>query len=236
LGEAVVEAYPDGPPPVLRTIVGVVNDTVEQSLRYSAYPVLYQPLAQWSVLMPLMPPPTQVSLSVRAASGSPTLLARSVATALTGVDRNLAFSFRPLADQVDAARHQERLVAWLSGFFGALALLLATIGLYGVTSYAVARRRAEIGIRMALGATRHDVVSLALRHTILWTVAGMAIGLAAAAALTRYLEAMLFGITPLDPATFIAAPLLLAFVAGLAALIPAKRAAAVDPMVVLRSE
>jgi putative ABC transport system permease protein len=236
LGEVVVEAYPDGPPPVPRTIVGVVNDTVEQSLRYSAYPMLYQPLAQWGLLMPMMPPPTQISLSVRVASGSPTLLARSVATALTGVDRTLAFSFRPLADQVDAARHQERLVAWLSGFFGALALLLAMIGLYGVTAYGVAQRRAEIGIRMALGARRHDVLHLALRQTTLWTISGVAVGLAAAAAVTRYLEAMLFGITPLDPVTFIGAPVLLALVAGLAALIPAKRAATVDPMVVLRCE
>jgi ABC-type antimicrobial peptide transport system permease subunit len=89
---------------------------------------------------------------------------------------------------------------------------------------------------MALGARRHDVLHLALRQTILWTISGVAVGLAAAAVVTRYLEAMLFGITPLDPVTFIGAPALLAAVAGLAALIPAKRATTVDPMVVLRCE
>jgi len=223
-----------GDVPAPRTVVGVVGDAVDQSVRFGAFPTLYQPLAQCDC-----PPgvfPAAINLSVRAASGAPAQLARSVAAALIEVDRNLAFSFRLLADQIDAARQQERLVAWLSGVFGALALLLAAVGLYGVTSYAVVRRRTEIGIRMALGAQRRDVVGLALRQTILTTAAGVGAGLAAAAALTRYLEAMLFGITPLDPVTFIAAPALLALVAGLAALIPARRAATVDPMSALRCE
>ncbi|HLG55509.1 MAG TPA: ABC transporter permease [Vicinamibacterales bacterium] len=219
---------------VRRTVVGVVGNAVDQSLRYGAMPTLYEPLAQCDCQPGIFP--AAINLSIRAASGSPGLLARSVAGALMGTDRNLAFSFRPLAYQIDAARQQERLVAWLSGFFGVLALLLAMIGLYGVTAYGVAQRRAEIGIRMALGAQRHDILRLALRQTILWTISGVAVGLAAAAAVTRYLETMLFGITPLDPATFIGAPVLLAVVAGLAALIPAKRAATVDPMVVLRCE
>jgi hypothetical protein len=222
-----------GLPPMIKTVVGVVADSVDQSLRYGALPTLYQPLAQWGTLTPQ---PSQISLSVQARSGSPLLLARSVADTLTSIDPNIAFSFRPLADQVDAARHQERLVAWLSGFFGVLALLLAAVGLYGVTSYAVARRRAEIGIRMALGAQQRDVVGLTFRQTILWTLTGMAVGLSASAAVTRYLGAMLFGITPLDPVTFIAAPALLAAVAGLAALIPARRAATVDAMSTLRCE
>jgi len=224
---------------VPKTVIGVVGDAVDQSLRAEPFPTLYLPLAQFMqhpaagesfMILP------EVSLSVRAASGSPALLARSVAAALTAVDRNLGFSFQPLSDQVSAARHQERLVAWLSGFFGALALLLAAIGLYGVTSYGVAQRRTEIGIRMALGAQRRDVVGLALRQTIFMTVGGVAVGLAVSAAVTRYIEAMLFGITPLDPITFIAAPAVLAAVVGLAALIPARRAATVDPMIVLRCE
>jgi len=113
---------------------------------------------------------------------------------------------------------------------------MAAIGLYGVTSYAVAHRRTEIGIRIALGAQRRDVIGLALRHTILMTAAGVVVGLAIAAAVTRYMEAMLFGITALDPVTFIAAPALLTLVAGVAALVPARRAAAVDPMIALRSD
>ena len=222
-----------------KTVIGVVGDAVDQSLRAEPFPALYLPLAQ------LMQHPAagagfmsvpEVSLSVRAATGSPAQLARSVAATLTSFDRNLTFSFQSLAEQVDAARHQERLVAWLSGFFGALALLMAAIGLYGVTSYAVAHRRTEIGIRIALGAQRRDVIGLALRHTILMTAAGVVVGLAIAAAVTRYMEAMLFGITALDPVTFIAAPALLTLVAGVAALVPARRAAAVDPMIALRSD
>jgi ABC-type antimicrobial peptide transport system permease subunit len=189
-------------------------------------------LAQFTVPMPIL----DLSLSVRAATDSPAVLARSVSTALTGVNSNLAFGFHPLAEQVSAARQQERLVAWLSGFFGALALLLAGIGLHGVTSYAVERRRVEIGIRMALGAQRQDVVSLAVRHTIVMTLCGVAAGLAVAAALTRYVRTLLFGITPLDPVTFIAAPAVLIIVALLACYFPARRATSIDPMNALRCE
>jgi len=187
-------------------------------------------------VMPLMPTPPQVTLSVRAAAGSPTQLARGVTNALMTVDRELAFSFHPLSDRVSAARQQERLVAVLSGFFGVLALGLAAIGLYGITSYAVARRRAEIGIRMALGAQRRDVVQLALRHTLTWSAAGVALGVIAAGAVTRYIEVLLFGVSPLDPATFVAALALLTIVATFATFVPASRAATVDPMQVLRSE
>jgi putative ABC transport system permease protein len=233
IGKAVTSTSPTGAD-MSRTIVGVVDDAIEQTLRDDAGPTVYHPLTQWEEWG--FPQPAQINLSVRAASGPPILLARSVAAALTAVERDLAFTFRPLADQVDAARHQERLVAWLSGLFGALALLLASIGLYGVTSYAVAQRRTEIGIRMALGARRPDVVRLAVRQTILMTICGVAVGLTLAAALTRYLQALLFGVTPLDPLTFIAAPALLVAVALLASYVPARRATTIDPMTALRCE
>jgi predicted permease len=234
LGRSVVsedQADPDKPR-VPITIVGIVENAVDQSLRSDPYPTLYQPLDQFTLPLPLF----DFGLSVKAAAGSPALLTRSVADAVTSYDRNLVFGFNPLTDQIDAARQQERLVASLAGSFGALALLLAAIGLHGVTSYTVERRRTEIGIRMALGAKRRDVIRLAVRQTLLMTAAGVMVGFIVAAAVTRYLQAMLYGVTPLDPVSFIAAAALLVVVASLACYLPARRAATVDPMDALRCE
>ena len=213
-------------------IVGVVGNSVDQSLRYEAVPAVYQAIAQFDRPTPMM----EFSLSVRAASGSPAALTHSVSAALASVDRNLAFSFHLLADQVRAARNQERLVAWLSGFFGVLALVLAAIGLYGVTSYIVARRQIEIGIRLALGAQRADVVRVSVGQTAITTAIGVAVGLGAAAIVTRYLKALLFGITPLDATTFVTASVVLATVALLTCYLPARRATRIDPMIALRAE
>jgi ABC-type antimicrobial peptide transport system permease subunit len=128
------------------------------------------------------------------------------------------------------------MVAWLAGLFGGLALLLATIGLHGVTSHTVERRRTEIGIRMALGAQQRDVIDLAIRQTILMTAGGVLLGFMLAAAVTRYLQALLFGITPLDPVSFTAAAALLVAVALVACYLPARRATSIDPMNALRRE
>jgi putative ABC transport system permease protein len=233
LWQSIVSDQPDpdkGPVPI--TIVGIVRNAVDQSLRSDPFPTLYQPLDQFTVLLPLF----DFSLSVRAESGSPALLARGVSTALTSFDRNLAFGFNPLTDQLADARQQERLVAWLAGSFGGLALLLAAIGLHGVTSYTVERRRTEIGIRMALGAQRRDVVRLAVRHTLLMTVGGVIVGIAVSAAVTRYLQGLLFGVTPLDPMSFGAAAALLVAVALIACYLPARRVATIAPMNALRCE
>jgi ABC-type antimicrobial peptide transport system permease subunit len=124
----------------------------------------------------------------------------------------------------------------LSGFFGALALLLAGLGLYGVTSYSVSRRQAEMGIRMALGAQRSQVLALMVRQSAAFVGLGLVLGLTSAGAVTRYLQGMLFGLTPLDPATFITVPLMLVVVATLAVYLPARRATKVDPMVALLCE
>jgi predicted permease len=216
-----------------KTIIGIVENAVEQSPRFDAFPTLYLPFAQFPAFYP---EPAQISLSVRAAGGSPGSLARGISERLTSIDRRLAFTSRPLEEQINAARHQERLVAWMSTFFGTLALLLSAVGLFGIASSTVVRRRTEIGIRLALGAQRRSVLGLALSQTMRATAAGLGIGLLAAAALTRYLEAMLFGITPLDPITFAAAPALLAAVALIASFLPARRATSIDPMTVLRCE
>jgi predicted permease len=129
-----------------------------------------------------------------------------------------------------------RFYAVLLGVFAIIAVVLAAVGLYGVIAYSVARRTREIGIRMALGAARADVFSLVLGQTLALTAAGIVLGLAGAAALTRYLAGMLFGVAPLDPATFAAVAVIFGAVAIGAALIPARRATNVDPLIALRYE
>jgi putative ABC transport system permease protein len=131
---------------------------------------------------------------------------------------------------------QPRFYAVMLGAFAFVALALAAVGLYGVMSYAVSQRTREIGIRMALGAGRRDVLRLVAGQGMAFAMAGVAVGLAGAFALTRYLESMLFGLSPFDPPTVGAVTLLLAAVAAIASYIPARRATRVDPMVALRYE
>jgi predicted permease len=219
---------------VQRTIVGVVNDAVFESQREGIEPIVYLPIAQSEGPGPNGP--TEISIGVRPAVGSPMQLARSVGAAVTGVDPGLAFTFNLLTDHVDASVRQERIVAMLSGLFGGLALFIAALGLYGVTSYTVSRRFTEIGIRIALGAQRADVLGLILRQSLALTAIGIGLGLAGAAAVTRSLRGMLFGLTPLDPGTFIGVAVLFAVVAAVAASIPAHRGTRVDPLVALRGD
>jgi ABC-type antimicrobial peptide transport system permease subunit len=131
---------------------------------------------------------------------------------------------------------RERLVAVLAFSFGALTLLLAALGLYGVLSYGVARRTQEIGVRMALGAKRWEVLGMVLGQSARLAIAGLALGLIAAAASARYISGLLFGVEPFDPATFIVVLATFAIVTMLAAYVPARRATAVDPVIALRSE
>jgi len=220
-------------PAVLRTVVGVVDDAVFESQQEGIQPMVYLPVAQSGG------GPgggTAISLGVRPAAGSPVQLAPLVGPALRGVDPDVSFSFVLLEDHVQASVRQERLVAILSGFFGALALVIAALGLYGVTSYTVNRRVTEIGIRRALGAQRTHVLGLVLGQSLTLTALGIGLGLAGAAAMTRALRGLLFGLTPLDTGTFIGVAVLFAIVATLAALLPAHRATRVDPLVALRNE
>lgn len=137
---------------------------------------------------------------------------------------------------MERALTQDKLVAKLCSFFGLLALLLAGIGLYGVMAHAVARRTQEIGIRMALGAQRPNVVWRILRETLVVILIGAGIGAPAAAAAARLIRTQLFGISPTDPLTLCGAVLLLTGVAALAGYLPARRAARIEPMIALRSE
>jgi putative ABC transport system permease protein len=135
-----------------KLVIGVVGDTVFRSLRRPIVPAVYLPLSQWK--WPLLQ--YTFYIGARSSARSPAVLARSITAALTRVNDDLALAFEPLSQQVDESLAGERVLAILAGFFGAVALLLAGLGLYGVTAYAVARRRTEIGIRMALGASRSD--------------------------------------------------------------------------------
>ncbi|MBA2306026.1 MAG: ABC transporter permease, partial [Acidobacteria bacterium] len=158
-------------PTTSHQVVGYVQDAVYRSLRQAIPPTMYFPLQQNAE------PPSGISISVRAAIGSPALLIKPLADSLTNVSQDVAITFRPLADQVNASLIQERVVAILSGFFGGLALLLAGLGLYGVTTYAVSRRRTELGIRMALGAAPGGVVRLVLRRVALLVGLGIVLGM-----------------------------------------------------------
>ena len=226
-------------------IVGVAANAVFRSSRFSTStaslalrdpvpPTLYIPLAQSAGIGP--PASTTVSISVRSASGSPTSLNREIGTAIMSVDDAVTYSFRLLGDQVRASMVQERLVAWLSASFGGLALLLAALGLYGVTAYSVARRRTEIGIRMALGADSARVLVLVLSRLSLLMGAGIALGLLASAWLSRFVASLLFEVQPRDPLAMTLAVVTLIAAGALAGGLPALRATRIDPVDVLRQQ
>ena len=177
-----------------------------------------------------------MSLTVRSAGGSPEPLTRTVAAAVKDVDSDLRMTFHPLDAQVSSSLSQERLMAMLSGFFGGLALILAGVGLYGVTAYAVSRRRREIGIRMALGAAPAGVVRLVLTRVAILLGIGIVIGAGFSAWASRFLATLLYGLEPRDPATLVGAAAVLAAVAALAGWIPAWRASRIDPASVLRND
>jgi putative ABC transport system permease protein len=164
-------------------------------------------------------------------------LAGAVKSKLAAIDPELPVAKIQMLEQVKSDSVQTRRFSLLLlGLFAGLALVLASVGIYGVLAYAVERRTREIGIRMALGAQRGDVVGLVLRYGGLLAATGLGIGLGAALALTRFLETMLFEVSTTDPVTFAAVAALLAAVALLACWIPARRATKVDPMVALRYE
>jgi predicted permease len=214
------------------TIVGVVSDAALGAMRAGLRPSIHVPLAQSAGFGPAMR--TTIALSLRTAADSPASLAPGVADALISLDRRLSFSSRPLEQDVKAALTQERLLAILSSFFGGLALLLSALGLYGMTAHAAARRRGEIGIRLALGATRMHVIRVVLLRTLTVTGAGTLAGVAASVWASRFIASLLFGVQPGSPATIAAAGLTLLSVAAIASAIPAARASHTDPAQALR--
>jgi ABC-type antimicrobial peptide transport system permease subunit len=165
------------------------------------------------------------------------VIAPAVRTAVREIDPNLpVFNLRTQQEQIDRLFNQERLFARLCSFFGALALLLAAVGLYGLMSYAVVRRTGEIGLRMALGALPSHVLGMIVRESMGLVVLGVLIGIGAAWGATRWISSMLFGLSANDPLTYVVVATLLVMVAIVACLLPARRASKVEPMKALRTE
>lgn len=175
-------------------------------------------------------------LVVRAA-GDPARIAQQVRQALREIDPGLPVTKVATAkERVSANAGNEEMMAEIVGFFGGVAVLLAALGLYGLISYAVARRTNEIGIRMALGAKRNQVLWMVLKETLLLVAAGAAVGIPLTLGATRFVRSQLFGVEPHDPLTLALAVLLLTSVAAIAGYLPALRASRVDPIVALRHE
>jgi predicted permease len=211
-------------------VIGVVGDALYgRSLRDSAPPTIYVPLAQSAGALP---PASTIRITVRTEGATAPLA--DLSSALRAIDSGLTYSFRRLESDVASSFAQERLVAFLATFFGAVAALLAALGLYAVTAYAVRRRRTEIGVRLALGAAPHDAVLTILRRVTVLVVIGAALGIAISIWLSAFVTPLLFGLTPHDPLTLTAAVLGVIVVATVAAWIPASRAARLDPAAVLR--
>ncbi|MCX6628881.1 MAG: FtsX-like permease family protein, partial [Candidatus Solibacter sp.] len=170
-------------------------------------------------------------------AGDPLAIDAAVREAVHRIDANLpVFNLKTQSQQIEEALTLERMLAQISGFFGALALLLVAVGVYGTLSYAVTRRTGEIGIRMALGARRGEVVWMILRESLVVTGLGVAVGLPVALTLARLVASTLFGIRTYDGATIVATVLILSGITALAGLLPANRASRVDPIRALRHE
>jgi ABC-type antimicrobial peptide transport system permease subunit len=207
--------------------VGVAKDTITDGLREAAPATVYVPYFQL--------PHNFTTLEIRGA-GSLSQVSSAIRRELQPRLPSAPLQIRALTEQVAGTLVQERMMATLAGGFGVLALVLACIGLYGLLAYSVARRTKEMGIRMALGAQRRRVIGMIVKGAVRLVVFGIALGLPAAWAASRWVKSMLFGLTPTDPATIGAAVAILATAALVAAYIPARRASRVDPMTALRHE
>jgi putative ABC transport system permease protein len=211
-------------------IIGVVGDEKLGGLDAPATPIVYDSLLQH--------PESSFSFVVRTNS-NPDAFVPAIRASIRELDPQLAVSAAGTLDSMianSAPMFLRRFPAILIGCFAALALVLSAVGIYGVIAYSITQRTREIGIRMALGAQRSDILGQIVRQGMSTTLIGIAVGLTGAFALTRVLRSLLFGVKSTDPLTFIAVGLLLSFVALIASYIPARRAMRVDPMVALRHE
>jgi putative ABC transport system permease protein len=217
---------PNTPTPV--TVIGIVGDTKHYTATEPAFPQLYA--AHYQV-------PLIFSSLVARTSGPPMNLTNDIRKAIWSVDKDQpVWTVRSQQEQVDATRGQSRFLALLLGIFAAIALLLAGVGIYGVTSYGVSQRTHEIGIRLALGASGERVLREIVGRGVRLTIVAVAIGLTAAVLMGRLASAVLFGVKPTDPGALAGAAIVLALVSLAATYLPARRAARVDPVVALAEE
>src|SRR4051812_35318020 len=223
-----IEEAPGQPRPLIH-IVGLVKDTKYTDLREPFTPLAFYPVSQDAE------PADGLQVVLRSSAPVATVTSQ-VAAAINGFSPSIVTEFQTMESQVRESLLRERLMATLSGFFGGLAALLATIGLYGVMSYMVARRRNEIGIRIALGADRGHVVRMVMREAAVLLGAGVAVGLVMSVLAARTATTLLFGLQPGDPATLALAAGGLGFVAMVASYLPAWRASRLEPTEALREE
>jgi putative ABC transport system permease protein len=232
IGQRIWIGKPMGPAntePAPRQIVGVVGDIRETSLARVPEPTLYIPYAQ--------SPATSGGSFIVQTTRPPATLAADVRAAVHALDQDLPVTeIREMSEVVSSSAADWRFRAILLVAFGVVALFIAVIGVYGVISYSVAQRTQEIGVRMALGAVRGDVLALVVWQGMRTTLAGIAIGLIAAYGLTRLITSLLFGVSATDPVTFGGLALLLSLVGLAACLAPARRALRIDPMSALKHE
>jgi predicted permease len=217
-----------GPDLPWMTVVGVAADVLNRRLTERPQPILYCPIEQSSDL--------SMALLVRTAGDVPGI-GESIAREVRAVDPNLpVYSVRTMNELIDIAVSQRRFLMRVLVVFGGLATALALLGIYGVMAYSVSQRTREIGIRMAIGARQTDIARMVVMRGLALTGAGVLAGAAAALALTRLLSSQLFGVRPSDPLTLLSVLALMIGIAALAAYLPARRAAAVDPVAALRAE
>ena len=223
-----VEATPSSPETAYE-IVGLVKDTKYQDLREQFGPIAFLPTWQ-------EPHPAAAGQFLIRSSLPETQMVATVKNVLASANPNLNISFQNFKSMISESLLRDRLMATLSGFFGFLALVLASVGLYGILSYGVASRRKEIGIRMALGAQARNVLTMIMREAVMLALVGIAVGLPFVFGVTRFAASMLFGLTPTDPFSLTAAAVFLFGVAMVAGFLPARRATKIDPLVALRYE
>jgi predicted permease len=229
IGQRLKFGLADSPRPWM-TVVGVVGDYKQESLQERTGPMTFTPLMQ----EPSQSRAMHVAMRV---TGDPSAITSAIRKSVANLDPSLPVAeLRKMDDAVRQAGAPQRFSTYLLGAFAGIALLLATLGIAGVVAYSVSRRTREIGLRVALGATRGSILSLVLREGLTYAGLGVAAGVGLALGLTRLMSSLLFGVEATDGVTFVSVTGVVALVAASASFLPALRATRVDPMVALRNE